>query len=148
MDRRLHHLSRHFVIHSSDEINCNLKNFGFFKSTTLFNLQWKEKDARKLLFCFPTVLHRWYISPENACKGLKMKRSYFAAKILWFSAWLTSSSLASGMSCLISDKQSFILRRLFRSISGFRGDLVKNEMKMPSSEKTNMSGWHCHTKMN
>lgn len=85
MDRRLHHLSRHFVIHSSDEINCNLKNFGFFKSTTLFNLQWKEKDARILLFCFPTVLHRWYISPENACKGLKMKRSCFPTKFVGFS---------------------------------------------------------------
>ena len=44
------------------------------------------------------------------------------------------------MSCLISDKQSFILRRLFRSISGFRGDLVKNEMKMQVAKRQKCQG--------
>lgn len=84
MDGRLHHLDRQLVIHFSDEINCNLKNFGFFKPTTLFNLQYEEKDARKLLFCFLTVLHRWDISLENACKGLNLKRRCFPVEFIGF----------------------------------------------------------------
>ena len=147
MDRRLHHLSRHFVIHSSDEINCNLKNFGFFKSTTLFNLQWKEKNARKLLFCFPTVLHRWYISPENACKGLKMKRSCFLRNSLVFSlAYLEFFSFRNE---LLDLRQTVIYSpSSFPFHLGFSRRLGEKWDENASSEKTKMSRWHCHTKMN
>lgn len=71
---------------------------------------------------------------------LENETKLFFYEIRWFLAYFTSSSLASGMSCLISDKQSFILRRLFRSISGFRGDLVKNEMKMQVAKRQTCQG--------